>query len=163
MEPTTIMIDVSRRTPCDRVSLRKYLKAHRTASSLRVKMGGRGRLIGRTKGALNTKLHAITDTSGRPIRFFMPAGPVSDYTGAAALLSSLPKAEWLLGDRRYDADWFREVLKDQGSRSVHIPERNNAAKPNANKRSQRGLSCPCRDCFACVSQHQLPSCFGYES
>jgi len=39
-EQTTIMIEVSRRTPCVRVSLRKYLKAHRTASSLRLKKGG---------------------------------------------------------------------------------------------------------------------------
>lgn len=38
--PKTVMIDVSRRTPCVRVSLRKYLKAHRTASSLRSKKGG---------------------------------------------------------------------------------------------------------------------------
>lgn len=39
-EKKTVMIDVSRRTPCVRVSLRKYLKAHRTASSLGVKKGG---------------------------------------------------------------------------------------------------------------------------
>jgi hypothetical protein len=37
-----------------------YLKAHRTASSLGVK-GGLGRLIGRTKGGMNTKLHAVTE------------------------------------------------------------------------------------------------------
>jgi len=37
-ETKTIMIDVSRRTPCVRVSLRKYLKAHRTASSLWAKV-----------------------------------------------------------------------------------------------------------------------------
>ena len=36
----TIMIDVGRRTPCVRVSLRKYLKAHRTASSPAGKKGG---------------------------------------------------------------------------------------------------------------------------
>jgi transposase len=35
---------------------------------------------------MNTKLHAVTDAEGRPIRFFMTAGEVSDYTGAAALL-----------------------------------------------------------------------------
>ena len=29
---------------------------------------------------MNTKLHAITDASGRPIRFFMTTGQVSDYT-----------------------------------------------------------------------------------
>ena len=63
---------------------------------------------------MNTKLHAVTDADGRPIRFFMTAGEVSDYTGAAALLGSLPKAEWLLADRGYDADWFRDALKDKG-------------------------------------------------
>ena len=75
-----------------------YLKAHRTASSLREKRG-LGRLIGRTKGGMNTKLHAVTDANGRPLSFFMTAGQVSDYTGAAALLDDLPKAQWLLGDR----------------------------------------------------------------
>jgi hypothetical protein len=38
---------------------------------------------------MNTKLHAVIDGDGRPIRFFMLAGQVSDYTGAAALLDSL--------------------------------------------------------------------------
>jgi len=33
---------------------------------------------------MNTKLHAVTDADGRPIRFYMTAGEVSDYTGAAA-------------------------------------------------------------------------------
>ena len=64
---------------------------------------------------MNTKLHAVTDTSGRPIRFFITAGQVSDYTGAMALLSSLPDAEWLLADRGYDADWFHEALSDSGT------------------------------------------------
>lgn len=76
-----------------------YLKAHRTASSMCGKKGG-GRLIGWAKGGMNTKLHAITDTNGRPIRFFMTAGQVSDYTGAAALLGGLPRAEhWMLSGR----------------------------------------------------------------
>ena len=62
---------------------------------------------------MNTKRHAVTDARGRPIRFFMTAGQVSDYTGARALLSSLPNANWLLGDRGYDADWFREARVDK--------------------------------------------------
>ena len=63
---------------------------------------------------MNTKLHSVADANGRPIGFFMSAGQVSDYTGAAALLDSLPKARWLLADRGSDADWFREALKDKG-------------------------------------------------
>ncbi len=64
---------------------------------------------------MNTKLHAICDSQGRPIDLFVTAGQVSDYTGARALLGSLPKVEWLLGDRGYDADWFREALKEKGT------------------------------------------------
>ncbi|WP_299845098.1 IS5 family transposase [uncultured Jannaschia sp.] len=115
-ERKTIMIDAT------------YLKAHRTASSLRLKKGGGGRLIGRTKGGMNTKLHAITDSIGRPIRFFITAGQVSDYTGARALMDSLPSADWLLGDRGYDADWFREDLANKGITPC-IPGRKSRDKP----------------------------------
>ena len=37
------------------------------------------------------------DTSGRPIRFFITAWQVSDYTGDTALMNNLPEAEWLNG------------------------------------------------------------------
>ena len=63
---------------------------------------------------MNTKLHAVTDSIGRPIRFFVTAGEVSDYTGARALMKDLPAADWLLGDRGYEADWFREALVEKG-------------------------------------------------
>ena len=43
---------------------------------------------------MNTKLHAVTDANGRPISLFMTAGQVSDYIGAAAMLDSLPRAQW---------------------------------------------------------------------
>jgi transposase len=76
---------------------------------------------------LNTKLHAVTDAKERPLKFFMTAGQVSDYTGAAALLGSLPAATWMLADRGYDADWFRDALKDKG---IHpcIPGRKSRGK-----------------------------------
>jgi transposase len=76
---------------------------------------------------LNTKLHAVTDAKGRPLKVFMTAGQVSDYTGAAALLGCLPAAEWMIADRGYDADWFREALKDKGIRPC-IPGRTSRGK-----------------------------------
>lgn len=79
-------------------------------------------MIGRTKGGMNTKLHAIYDSQGGPLDLFVTAGQVSDYIGARALLSSPLHVEWLLGDRGYDADWFRESLKDRGIRAC-IPGR----------------------------------------
>ena len=40
-------------------------------------------------------------------------GQMSDYKGAALMLDALPKAKALLGDRGYDAAWFREALADR--------------------------------------------------
>ena len=58
----------------------------------------------------------------------MTAGQVRDYTGAEALLGSLPKADWLLADRVYDAGWFREALKENGTKPC-IPGRKSRGKP----------------------------------
>ena len=44
------------------------------------------------------------------------------------MMSSLPRADWLIGDRGYDADWFREALKDKGIRAC-IPGRTSRGKP----------------------------------
>lgn len=71
---------------------------------------------------MNTKMHAICDSRGRPLDFFVTAGQVSDYIGARSLGGSLPKVDWLLGNRGYDANWFRDALKDKGIR-VCIPGR----------------------------------------
>jgi len=71
---------------------------------------------------MDTKLHAVCDSQGGPLNLFVTAGQVSDYRGARALLSDLPDVDWLLGDRGYDADWFREGLKDKGIRAC-IPGR----------------------------------------
>ena len=59
---------------------------------------------------MNTKLLALANANGRPLSFVMTGDQVSDYTGAAALLNDLPKAQRLLGNRSYDADWFRGAL-----------------------------------------------------
>ena len=55
---------------------------------------------------------------------YLSAGQTSDYTGAAALLSSLPQAKVLLADRGYDADWFRHALAARGIEAC-IPSKSN--------------------------------------
>jgi transposase len=88
---------------------------------------------------MNTKLHAVTDANGRPISFFMTAGQVSDYIGAAALLDELPKAQWLLADRGCDADWFRDALQEKGITPC-IPgrkSRNKAVKHDKRRYTRR--------------------------
>jgi len=55
-------------------------------------------------------------------------GQMSDYTGAALMLDALPKAKALLGDRGYDADWFREALIARGIAAC-IPSKINRKVP----------------------------------
>lgn len=71
-------------------------------------------MIGRPEGGMNTKLHTVTDADGRPIGFIMTASLAGDYADAATLLGSFSKAEWLLADRGYDADWIRDAWTDKG-------------------------------------------------
>ncbi|KUP94683.1 transposase DDE domain protein [Tritonibacter horizontis] len=77
---------------------------------------------------MNTKRHAICDSQRRPLNLFVTAGQVSDDIGARALLSSFPNVDWLLGDRGYDAGWFRDASKDKGIRAC-IPGRKPRKKP----------------------------------
>lgn len=77
---------------------------------------------------MNTKLHATTDANGRLLSFFITAGQIRDYTGAAALLGDLPKARWMLADRGYDAECFKNALEQKGIKS-YIPGRKSRSSP----------------------------------
>jgi transposase len=68
---------------------------------------------------MNTKLHAVTDANSRPLSFFITAGQIIDYTGAAALLEDLPKAQWMLADRGYDTEWFGDAPEQKGIKPAH--------------------------------------------
>jgi transposase len=69
------------------------------------------RRIGRTKDELNSKLHAVRDGHGRPLIMLLTEGQMNDYRGVL-MIDAFPKAKTLLGDRGYDADWFRAALAD---------------------------------------------------
>ena len=111
---------------------------HGTASCLRSKRGvgdQRGRLIGRTKAGMNTKLHDVTDAHGSLIRSLMTASHVSDYAGAAVLPGNLAKPEQLLADRGYDTDWCRNALKAREMKPC-VP-----AQTARGKRGKRSSEC----------------------
>ncbi len=59
-----------------------HLEAHRTAASLLKKMGA-PRCIGRTRGGLKSKLHAVCDEQGRPIVMMLTEGQMNDHRGGA--------------------------------------------------------------------------------
>ena len=51
-------------------------------------------------------------------------GQTSDYKGAALMIDAFPKAKALLGDKGYDADWFRQALSERGITPC-IPSKSN--------------------------------------
>ncbi len=73
---------------------------------------------------MNSKLQAVCDSEGRPRSLFLTPGQVSDYTGAAALLASLPPTKALLANKGYDADWLQEALSDRKIEAC-IPSKSN--------------------------------------
>ena len=82
------------------------------------------RCIGRTKGGLNAKLHAVCDERGRPRVMLLTEGQMSDCKGAALMFEAMPPAPVLLGDGGYDADWLRQALAARGTIAC-IPSRKN--------------------------------------
>lgn len=72
------------------------------------------RRIGRTKGGLNSKLHAVCDDQGRPLVMLLSQGQMSDYKGAALMIDALPEVRATLGNRGYDADWIHAALVARG-------------------------------------------------
>lgn len=101
-----------------------------------------------TKGGMNTKLHAICDSQGRPLNLLVTAVQVSDYIDARALQNSIPDVEWLLGDRGYDANWFREALKDKGIRPYIPGRKQRKTAVRYDKRRYKRRNRPSRDIAA---------------
>jgi len=66
----------------------------------------------------------VTDGYGRPVLLELTAGQASDYKGARALIDELPEAAELLADRGYNADWFRQALRDKGIEPCIPPKKN---------------------------------------
>ena len=77
---------------------------------------------------MNSKLHAVCDGLGRPLILLLSEGQMSDYKGAALMLNVLPRANELLGDKGYDADWFRQALTERGITAC-IPSKSNRNAP----------------------------------
>ena len=65
--------------------------------------------MGRSRGGLTSKSHALVNTNGLPIRLAPAPGEAHDNRLAGKLLSRLKAGSMLLADRGYDADWIREL------------------------------------------------------
>jgi transposase len=84
--------------------------------------------MGRSRGGLTSKIHAVVDTNGLPVRLALTAGEAHDNRLAGRLLSRLKSGAMLLADRGYDADWIRTLAAKKGA-WANIPPRCNRNDP----------------------------------
>lgn len=80
--------------------------------------------MGRSRGGLTTKIHALVDAKGRPLRFELSPGQAHDSQAADALLAALPPDSFVVADKAYDAEWIRALIEAQEA-AVNIPDRSN--------------------------------------
>ena len=80
--------------------------------------------MGRSRGGLTSKIHALVDTNGLPVRLALTPGEAHDNRLAAKLLSRLRSGSMLLADRGYDADWIRMLVHQRGAWANIPPKRN---------------------------------------
>jgi transposase len=85
--------------------------------------------MGRSRGGLTTKIHAVVDANGLPVTLKLTEGQAHDGRSAADMLDSVAAGQTLIADRAYDSDALRHTLANRGawanvkptSRRVNIP------------------------------------------
>jgi len=71
--------------------------------------------MGRSRGGLTTKIHALVDAEGLPIALKLTEGQAHDGVSAKDMLGSLQRGQILLADRAYDSDQLRLSLAQRGA------------------------------------------------
>ena len=71
--------------------------------------------MGRSRGGLTTKIHALVDANGLPISLKLTEGQAHDGKSAADMLEGLGEGQILLADRAYDSDALRAALNERGA------------------------------------------------
>lgn len=77
--------------------------------------------MGRSRGGLTTKIHALVDAEGRPIMLKLTAGQAHDGRSAANMFDTVKPGNILLADRAYDSDALCDTLKSRGALGMHSP------------------------------------------
>lgn len=80
--------------------------------------------MGRSRGGLTTKIHALVDANGLPILIKLSEGQAHDGPSAADMLGGLAGGQILLADRAYDSDALRQSLKERGAWANIKPKSN---------------------------------------
>ena len=102
------------------------VRAHACASGYR-KNSQEAQALGRSKGGFTTKIHALVDALGLPIKFILTPGQASDIKQAPELIKDIKNAN-ILADKAFDCDEFIKQILDQECVAV-IPPRSTRKNP----------------------------------
>ena len=80
--------------------------------------------MGRSRGGLTSKIHAVVDANGLPVHLGLTPGEAHDNRLCPVLLGGLRPRTMLLAVRGYDADWIRALVGQQGAWANIPPKRN---------------------------------------
>ncbi len=70
--------------------------------------------MGRSRGGLTTKIHALVDAMGLPIALKLTEGQAHDGRSATDMFDTIVTGNILLADRAYDSDRLRENMRALG-------------------------------------------------
>ena len=70
--------------------------------------------MGRSRGGLTTKLHAVVDANGNAISLKLSAGQAHDGRSAADMLDTVGEGHILVADGAYDSDALRAAIAERG-------------------------------------------------
>jgi transposase len=93
--------------------------------------------MGRSRGGLTTKIHALVDANGNPFKLKLTEGQAHDGRSAEDMLASVGKGQTLLADRAYDSHALRETLAARGAKANVKPMPNRVNIPKFDKRQYR--------------------------
>ena len=85
--------------------------------------------MGRSRGGLTTKIHALVDANGLPVALKLTEGQAHDGHSAADMLDGLGKGQILLADRAYDSDALRRAMSARGGWANIKPMRHRVNVP----------------------------------
>ena len=83
--------------------------------------------MGRSRGGLTSKIHALVDGRGLPVELHLSEGQASDCNQADRLIEAVPEGSIFLADKAYDSDAIRERVEAQGA-FANIPAKSNRTK-----------------------------------
>ncbi|CDG88435.1 IS5 family transposase [Xenorhabdus bovienii] len=83
--------------------------------------------IGKSRGGRSTTLHLAVDSQGLPVHFELSGGQTHDIKHAESLVNNSPASDFVIADKGYDSDAFRNIVEQTGATPV-IPYRKNSRK-----------------------------------